>query len=230
VETIDLRWNRLSHKAAQALTAWFGEGANHDLLDRGNTCRRRRAHVKAHPPRCLSGFRLKVRTTITPAGRRDSDVGTHELDELLESNPEYVAFEILPKDPACKPVLLGYNSHGELPGGDVSYCELFSPLAIRWEPSGEVVELIDCEQHGFAGEFDLNRSKTGLGPRERWGCSIPGCNDHRFVAIFHYPDVTPARDFDWYIPMQDQFRWFTMAAWCEQCAQTFCIAEYDCRE
>jgi hypothetical protein len=91
---------------------------------------------------------------------------------------------------------------------------ILSPLAIRWEPSGEVVELLDNERHGYGGEQGWSATRTGTGRRQQWKCPHSRCREHIFVACFYYHDEPPIHSHDRYLPAQDQFLGFNLYACC----------------
>src|ERR1051325_11045648 len=89
--------------------------------------------VLSHPPRCVAGLRVCSDSSATRAVR--AKVGGNGT-----------LFELLPRSSGQTPVLLGHYLDRGWPPNYAEWLRgriLVSPLAIRWEPSGEVVELFD---------------------------------------------------------------------------------------
>jgi hypothetical protein len=215
LRALNIKRNDISREAFQGLRARLGDEVEHEYRDDGYSLGWAVSHVKAHPPRCIRGF----------AVRTDTDVTRKVLAAAVQSSPAYVAFELGHRDSSQRPVLLGYFLE---PPSDPAGENLFvSPLGIRWEPSGEVVEVLDCERHGYDGEQDGNCCITGSGPRSPWQCPY-GCREHVFVACFSYHDESPIRVPDAYLPLQDQFDWFVLAAYCRDRDAVVPITDFEC--
>jgi hypothetical protein len=210
---LNLESNRIGPQAFQQLRARLGNALQHELMDEGYSLEQAVAHVKAHPPRCLRRFALRSDTDIT---RKILTAVTHLPDG-------WVAFELGHRDAIQQPVLLGYPGDPDDPPQN-----FLSPIAVQWEPCGGVQEVIDCERHGYDGEQDANCTITCDGLRQSWRCPDRFCRDHIFVACFSYHDEPPVRDADCYFPLQDQFQWFVLAAYCRQRDQVVTIADFEC--
>jgi uncharacterized protein (TIGR02996 family) len=197
----------------------LGDGwLRHDDMDAYYSTAWALGNARANPPRCLRGFLV----------RHDSPLARQAHEKALRGHPEYVTFELCHPDPAQRPVALGYWLHDHTAGGPGRM--LVTPMAIRWEPSGEVVELFDAEQHGYLAEYGSNCTITGSGPRIEWECPHPGCSDHAFIACFQYrDDCPPERHLErWFAP-QDQFREFRLYAWCRQRDGFTFVTESECK-
>jgi hypothetical protein len=80
----------------------------------------------------------------------------------------------------------------------------FYPLALRWEPSGEVRGLHDRSDLPSDGEDEP----------EVWICPHPGCEEHIVLASFSYavdPPSFPPRNNK---PLQDTWKSFWLDAYC----------------
>jgi uncharacterized protein (TIGR02996 family) len=204
-------------RGKQLLIDCFGGRLDYDGQDDFYSMAWAAAHAKAHPPRCLSGF--AVRSDPPLAGR------------LLESHvrgdlPGTAIFEVCHPDQKQRPVLLVYwHQWGRAKDERVA----IPPMAIRWEPSGEVVELFDSEQHGFAGELDFSATATGSGPRVEWKCPHRGCREHSFFACFCYWGDPPDRRLDRYLPPQEHYRGFELYAYCHHRDGFECVGGFECK-
>jgi hypothetical protein len=209
---LDLQGNPFGPRDARALDDRLGECVTHDYMDGG--CRTdsawARRHLKAHPPRCLHGFK----------SRAGSPLARRVLAGLWGKDPGWFAFELGHAGRKQRAELLGY-----LVGEDV----LVGPLAIRWQPSGEVVELFDTEQHGFAGECGGSTTITGRGERVAWRCPHDGCREHTFVVCFLFFGEEPYHPFGRYFPVQEQFRGFTVGAYCRQRDAVELVTSFECK-
>jgi uncharacterized protein (TIGR02996 family) len=212
---LDLGWNEIGPKAFRELQARLGERLRHELVDAGYSLEWAVSHVKANPPRCIRRFAARTETEAT-----------RKVLEALHGELNCAAFELGHRDPAQKPVLLGHAV--DPPSGTRESPLLLSPLAIRWEPGGEIEEVIDCERHGYDGENGSNCTATGNGPRRPWRCPHRSCEDHSFVACFSYHVEPPVRDPDRCVPLQDQFHWFHLAAYCRERDAVIAITDFDC--
>lgn len=209
------RLGELDVRENDALGAWtindlaasFGEALQYDGMDAYYTARWVQANTQAHPPRCLSGFVARGETALARQLHR----------RHLDGGMDWVVLELSHADPAQRPVLLGYAGSAFTVYTSLSVREagvFLSPVAVRWEPCGEVVELFDAEQHGYAGEYDSNTEATGTGERGEWRCPHAGCQEHVLLACFRYGEQPPERHRDRYFPPQDQFRHFLLYAYC----------------
>ncbi len=193
--------NHLGSRLLREACQRFGEALEYDGMNDYYSCAWARANAAAHPPRCLSGFRV----------RADSPLARRCHEEELRASPVWQTFELEPPGEEQRPVLLG---HWYRPAVDKPF--LVSPLAVRWEPSGEVVEFFDSQQHGYTGVYNGAPEAHGTGPRIEWQCPHPGCRDHVLVACFRYRDTPPERHRQRYFPPQEQFSDFRLYAYCRQ--------------
>jgi uncharacterized protein (TIGR02996 family) len=209
---LDLEENAIGSQAAHELDARLGEYVRHDYMDEGCPTESEwaRHHLKANSPRCLHSVVARLGTPLA------QKVTT----KLMGSDPEWFAFEL--SHTKCE-------EHTELLGYVVNTDVFVGPLAIRWEPSGEVVELFDTEQHGYAGECGGSATITGRGERQAWRCPHDGCLDHTFVVCFLYSDEKPEHPFKRCLPIQEQFRGFTVGAYCHDRDAVQCVASFECR-
>ena len=68
--------------------------------------------------------------------------------------------------------------------------------------------MFDSEQHSHTANI------VGYGERTAWKCLHKGCQEHIFVAIFAYDLEPPDNPGAGYNPVQDDFGWFTLDAYC----------------
>src|SRR5262249_30716690 len=117
-----------------------------------------------------------------------------------------------------KPVLLGYYIRVGM-----AYASFLSPLAIRWEPSGQVVELFDSNRHSSAPHV------SGSGPRQQWQClKCPEGAEHSFVACFTYPDEPHERSFWHWDPWEENYGRFLLAAYCKERDAMEYVIDFEC--
>jgi uncharacterized protein (TIGR02996 family) len=211
---LDFENDRLGARARGELEERFGERLERaDQRDRDWTDWHV-AQARAHPPRCLSGF----------AARADSPLARRVWEQEMGRDPEYAVFELAhPGEDAQRPAVLGYWLRPN------TSRVFLSPLAVRWQPSGEVVELFDAEQHGYAGEHGGSCEATGTGPRAPWNCPHKGCREHTLLAGFRYRDWGAERPLHRYFPPQEQFRMFDLYAYCHRRDAFVCIACMECK-
>jgi uncharacterized protein (TIGR02996 family) len=207
---LNLKQNGLfASRTRQLLERRFGEGLHGDPEER-NWSPWLVAHARAHPPRCLSGFAVRDGTPLAMKLWKDK----------LAGEPEWLVLELAhPSDPLQRATLLGYRED----------FMLVSPIAVRWQPSGELVELFDAEQHGYLAEHDGNTTIHGSGRRVEWKCKHEGCRDHTLLAAFQYRDRAPERPPDRYFAPQEQFRFFYLYAWCKAHDSFQFISQSECK-
>jgi uncharacterized protein (TIGR02996 family) len=203
-----------SPRTLRPLEQRLGDGLEHADRDRQDWKEWSIANAKVNPPRCLSGF----------AVRADTPLALRVWKERLGGNPEYVALELAhPSDPGQRVTMLGYWHHygsGKM---------LMSPLAVRWQPSGELVELFDAEQHGYLAEHDGNCTVHGSGRRILWKCPHEGCRDHTLIACFRYREYPPEKHLDRYFAPQEQYRMFYLYAYCQARDDLTFVSESECK-
>jgi len=178
------------------------------------------ARVRSHPPRCLSGFRVRADSEATRAvGVTLGGGGT--------------LFELLPPSPDQTPVLLGRYLDKVWPTGWDERFQgriLVSPLAIRWEPSGRVVELFDGTRHGYNPEHSVGAVHS-RGNTERVEYQWPDrvCLDPVFVVcLSYYFDEGHELLGKEAIRPEDFFGWFTLAAWSRTDGSVHCVTDFEC--
>jgi hypothetical protein len=180
------------------------------------------ALVERPPPRCLAGFQL----------RGDTEITRHVVRAMYShyDEPPVVAFELHANDRDQKGTLLGHYLERQWPpdfgGGKI----MVSPLAIRWEPSRETVQVIDCTQHGCSAELGRPRAHAhSQNPLSEWRNPNGERIDPLFVACFSYPsdfgDETPA---EMKSRPQDFFDMFLLAAYCRASRKAFFVTEFEC--
>lgn len=174
--------------------------------------------VRSYPPRCLAGFRVRTDSEATRAVRAKLG-GTGSL------------FELLPPSPDQTPVLLGRYLNKEWPSGWGSWLSgriLVSPLAIRWEPSGQVIEMFDGSRHGYNPEHDLGPVHME-GHTERVVFRWPGepCRDPVFVVRLSH-QFGEDLDGEEAARPEDFFEWLTLAAWSRADGSVQCVADFEC--
>ena len=176
--------------------------------------------VRTHPPRCLAGFQVRADSDATRAVR-------------AKLGGDGVLFELLPPSPDQTPVLLGRYLDKEWPPGWDAWLQgriLVSPLAIRWEPSGRVVELFDGSRHGYNPEHGIGavhcRGDTNRVEYEWPGepCREPAlvvCLSYQFEEALELEGEEAARP-------EDFFDWLTLVAWSRADGSVRCITDFEC--
>jgi hypothetical protein len=177
-------------------------------------------HVRSHPPRCLAGFRWRADGEAVAAVR-------------AKLGGSAVMFELLPTLPNETPVLLGRYLDDEWPSGWDTWFQgriLVSPLAIRWEPSGQVVEMFDGSCHGYNPEHDLGPvHKPGLTERLAYQWPVEPCCDPVFVVCLSYQfEEELELEGKQLARPEDFFEWFTLAAWSRQNGSVHFATDFEC--
>lgn len=176
--------------------------------------------VRTRPPRCLSGFRVR---TAGPA-----------VEAIIaELGGDVAMFELLPPSPGETPVLLGEYIDKAWPE---DYYHLFrgrilvGPLAIRWEPSGKVVEMFDGSRHGYNGEYALgNAYMPGVTGRVDYRWPDDPCLDPVFVVrLSHSFEESLDLEGDEADRPEDFFDWFTLAAWSRATGSVRLVTDFEC--
>ena len=118
-----------------------------------------RAHVLAHPPRCLADV------LAAPAG-------------LLEDRDmDSVAFRLTPHAGPSLAQVLGHKlSRYNL---DYDGGEFISPLSLLWSGASAPAPVFDSDVHGYHGEMESSAKLRGDGPPEAFSC--PACGG----GVFH---------------------------------------------
>jgi hypothetical protein len=219
---LNIKKNRpFSDRTLRTLQRRFGDGLVYADRDEWDWTRWMIANARAHPPRCLSGFAVRA---DTPLARR------FWKDKLRNCDPEYLVLELAhPTDQGQQVTFLAYwhvyGPDDRMPDSRM----LMTPLAVRWQPSGEVVELFDAEQHGYAAEHDSNCTVHGTGPRIEWQCPHPDCREHTLLACFRYREYGPERPLHRYFAPQEQYKMFYLYVYCRKRDKFQFITESECK-
>jgi hypothetical protein len=148
---------------------------------------------------------------------------------LAEVGRGWVAFELRPPRAGEKAALRGHYLDRDWPAGcgPLRGPIFVSPLAVRWEPSGQVVPLFDGSEHGCNPEWGLGGCvhERPAGPQVEW--AFPGdAEEVAYLACFAYSFEELSGE-EAQRP-QDFFETFLLAAWGRKDGRVRYITEFEC--
>jgi uncharacterized protein (TIGR02996 family) len=166
-------------------------------------------YLKANPPTFLrKNFLCRADTPVA----RQAPEKTHRR--------VVVTYELAHPDLSQRATLLGrqleYEEEEDAEDPMAGLYPDFYPLAIRWEPFGEVREL--------GGPFEPS---NGEGAPDAWLCPHPGCEEHIVLVSFSYevdpPTYPPSSD----EPVQDSWKNFWLDVYCVKRRQFIRVLDHD---
>lgn len=179
-----------------------------DNPDRLEPSRIAKEHVRKHPPRCLTSFKVE------PADVPDSEDIT-------------VVFRISCQCGQSRFQALGhYWQHP-----DTKEVVFLSPLTLKCDSCGKAALLFDIREHGYDGEQGECWSARGEGEPEPFKCDECGPATFEIYTKFNYPDDLFDEDEDLDFAHgreQDFFDWFSTHGRCSGCSELLEVIDYEC--